>query len=185
MSWSHYNPTLRQAERLCIILLPRLLFHVQYNAEYHRSGQTVQADDRNDSGRLVDPRQNQISISQSFRKMLIFRPSSRKRKAMKHSKADHNKSLQSWRLAQRIRKAASRLLVCVHACAVALASYFLSLSASAQCFFLNPDLNYILIKLHVGMFAAKFRGHRMSWCWIIRIDISTVCDPANWQVRRL
>ena len=72
---------------------------------------------------LVNPRQNQISNSQSFRKLLVFRQSLRKRKTMKHSKTDHNKLVQSRRLTQRIRKAASGL----HVCAIALASFFLSL----------------------------------------------------------
>ena len=61
---------------------------------------------------------------------------------------------------------------------------FFSLCVSAM-FFLHPNFNYILTKLHVGMFAAKFVGDQMPWCWIICIDISTVCDPANWQVRCL
>ena len=117
------RPDLKIGRKMCILPLLRLFLHGQYNVKYHRSGQIVQADDRNDSGQLVDPRRNQISISQSFKKLLIFRQSLRKRKAIKHSKTDHNKLVQSWRLTQRIRTAASRL----HACAIAPASFFLSL----------------------------------------------------------
>ena len=60
-------------------------------------------------------------------------------------------------LRQHIRKAATRL----HACAIAPASSFLSLCVNAV-FFLHANLNYAPRKLHVGMFAAKFGGDRMS-----------------------
>ena len=130
-SWSDYDPILRHAKRLCVPPLSRLFFHLKHNVEHNRSEHTVQADDRDDSRQLVDPRQIQISISQSFRKLLVFRQSSRKRKAMKHSRTDHNKSVQSWRLTQRICKAASGLHACVRHCS----RLIFSLSASAQCFF--------------------------------------------------
>ena len=133
---------------LCILPLSSLFLHLQYNVKYNRSGQTVQADDQNDSGQLVDPRQNQISISQCFRKLLIFRQSLRKRKAkLKHSKTDHNKSVQSegWRsVFARLHQACMR--------APLLSLHLFSLCVNAM-FFLHPNLNYMLIKLHVGMFA--------------------------------
>ena len=33
MSWFHYDQILRHAERLCIILPPRIFLHVQYNVD--------------------------------------------------------------------------------------------------------------------------------------------------------